>query len=555
MKDKLKILFVSSEVSPFIKTGGLADVAGALPSALKEKGHDVRVVLPEYKQISYDFVKDFKHITDFKMKMVWRDKYVGVNKLDYNGVPTYFIDNKFYFFRDSLYENNDREEQFAFFSRAVLEMIKKIDFKPDIIHCNDWQTGPLALMLKDNYQIYDFYRDIKTVFSIHNLAYQGKFSPEIIGDILGVSYYHFNSGNIRHDSMVNYMKMGIMYSDILNTVSQTYAQEIKTPYFGEGLDYILRMRDNDLYGILNGVDYDEFNPSTDQRIYLNYSKEKINIKYKNKLGLQNELGLKVDKEKPVISIISRLVEQKGMELFPSIIHDLMAQDIQFIVLGTGQKQYEDFFRYVQSRYPNKMRAVIGYDAQLAQKIYAGSDIFLMPSRFEPCGLGQLISMCYGTIPLVKETGGLKDTVVPYNEYDDTGFGFSFDNYNAHDMLYTVKRALDFYNDQKIWQKLIKRAMKQDFSWEKSATKYEKLYNKIVIDIVNKTVKQVQEQKININTANLDSLIKLNGIGENYGKKIIEYRKNNEEFESKEELLKIRGIGKVKFEKIKEMIKV
>lgn len=551
MKDKLKILFVSPEVSPFIKTGGLADVAGALPRALKKRGHDVRVVLPEYKKIAYQYVEQFEHITDFRMKMVWRDKYVGVNKLVYKNVPTYFLDNKFYFFRESLYENGDKDEQYAFFSRAVLEMINQIDFQPDIIHCNDWQTGPLSLMLKDNYQIYDFYREIRTVFSIHNLAYQGKFDPHVVGDILGVSNYHLTSGNIRHDGLVNYMKAGIMYSDIINTVSETYAEEIKTRYYGEGLDYILRMRDNDLYGILNGIDYDEFNPADDKRIYYNYDKENLEDKYKNKLKLQKDLGLEQNKEKPVFSIITRLVEQKGIDLFPAIIDEMMNEDLQFIVLGTGENEYEDFFRYIQSRYPDKISANITYDAELAQKIYAGSDVFIMPSRFEPCGLGQMISMRYGTVPIVKETGGLKDTVEPYNEHEDKGYGFSFSNYNAHDLLFTIKRAISFYQEKNTWHKLIRRAMEQDYSWEKSAVKYEELYNKILVDKNPK----IKADMVNINKADLEEITGLYGIGKAYAKRIIEYRDKKGNFASKQELVNIKGIGKRKYKKLKNKITI
>src|SRR6056297_140266 len=556
MSDKLKILFVSPEVSPFIKTGGLADVAGALPRELKKRGHDVRVVLPEYKKIPDRFVMDFEHVTDFRMKMVWRDKYVGVNKLIYKDVPTYFIDNKYYFFRESIYENGDKGEQYAFFSRAVLEMINKIDFKPDIIHCNDWQTGPLSLMLKDNYQIYDFYNDIRTVFSIHNLAYQGKFEPKIVHDVLGVSNYHITSGNIMHDNLVNYMKTGIMYSDIVNTVSETYAEEIKTEYFGEGLEYILNMRANDLYGIANGIDYDEFDPKNDNRIYKKYDKNNIKNKYENKLQLQKDLGLKQDKNTPVISIVSRLVEQKGIDLFPPIIEDLMKENLQFIVLGTGEYQYEDFFRYVENRYNNKMRAKMTYDANLAQKIYAGSDMFLMPSRFEPCGLGQLISMRYGTVPIVKETGGLKDTVIPFNEYKDTGYGFTFSDYNAHDMLHTIQRALSFYNEEGVWEKLVKRVMVQDYSWEKSARKYEDLYSKLVIDKKAKPkVSKKASKKININKAKTKELITLKGIGNSYAERVVEYRKKKGKFKTKKELMNIKGIGKSKYNKLKDKIRI
>jgi starch synthase len=407
-------------------------------------------------------------------------------------------------------------------------------------------------MLKDNYQIYDFYKDIRTVFSIHNLAYQGKFEPKIVHDVLGVSNYHITSGNIMHDNLVNYMKMGIMYSDIVNTVSETYAEEIKTEYFGEGLDYILNMRANDLYGIANGIDYDEFDPKNDNRIYKTFDKNNIKNKYENKLQLQKDLGLKQGKNTPVISIVSRLVEQKGIDLFPPIIEDLMKENLQFIVLGTGEYQYEDFFRYVENRYNDKMRAKMTYDANLAQKIYAGSDMFLMPSRFEPCGLGQLISMRYGTVPIVKETGGLKDTVAPYNEYIDEGSGFTFSDYNAHDMLYTIKRALSFYHDKNIWRKLVKRVMEQDFSWDKSASKYEELYKKILID---KSPIKVDTKIININKADLNELMNIQGIGKSYAKRIINFRKEQSKFKKKSDLMKINGIGKKKYEKIKNKIRV
>ncbi|MDZ7671772.1 MAG: helix-hairpin-helix domain-containing protein [Halanaerobiales bacterium] len=374
----------------------------------------------------------------------------------------------------------------------------------------------------------------------------------VVHDVLGVSNYHITSGNIMHDNLVNYMKMGIMYSDIINTVSETYAQEIKTKYFGEGLDYILNVRANDLYGIANGIDYDEFDPKNDDSIYKNYDKNNIEDKYENKLQLQKDMGLKQDKDIPVVSIISRLVEQKGNDLFPPIIDSLMNENLQFIVLGTGDYQYEDFFRYVENKYPDKMRAKMTYDANLAQKIYAGSDMFLMPSRFEPCGLGQLISMRYGTVPIVKETGGLKDTVIPYNEYEDKGYGFTFSDYNAHDMLHSIKRALTFYHDKEVWTKLVKRVMDQDFSWEKSANKYEELYKKMVID---QEPKKVESKQININKASLKQLMNIKGIGRTYAKRVINYRDEQGKFSKKSDLMKINGIGKKKYDKIKNKIRV
>ncbi|MGM0436670.1 MAG: glycogen synthase GlgA [Bacillota bacterium] len=479
MSEKLKILFVTSEADPFVKTGGLADVSGSLPQALRKQGHDVRVVLPEYLKMDDKYKKELEHITDFKTNVVWRNEYVGVNKLSNQGVPTYFIDNKFYFNRPTLYENGDKEVQFTFFNRAVLEMLPEIGFKPDIIHFNDWQTGILALLLDDNYRKYDFYKDIKTLYTIHNLRYQGQFDPKIIGDVLGVNYWHWNSGNIRHDGLVNFMKAGIFYADKINTVSETYAEEIKTSYFGEGLDYALRMRSRDLKGIVNGISYDKFDPKTDSDIYYNYDKNNLENKYKNKKELQKEFGLAVNEEIPLIGIVSRLVEQKGIDLVTEIIEETLNKEkLQFVLLGTGQQRYEEYFRNLAQKYPDKVGVKIEYDAKLAQKMYAGLDMFLMPSRFEPCGLSQIISMRYGTIPIVKETGGLKDTVEPYNEFEDSGFGFSFANFNAHDLMYTIRRAISFYRKNDIWKKLMKKAMEKDFSWKHSAQEYIKLYKSL-----------------------------------------------------------------------------
>ena len=479
MPEKLKILFVTSEADPFVKTGGLADVSGSLPQALRKKGHDVRVVLPEYCIMDDKYKKKLEHITDFNIQIVWRNEYAGVNKLSNNGVPTYFIDNKYFFNRSTLYENDDKDVQFTFFNRAVLEMLPEIDFQPDIIHFNDWQTGILALLLADNYRQFDFYEDIKTLYTIHNLRYQGQFNPRIISDVLGINYWHWNSGKIRHNGMVNFMKAGIFYADKINTVSKTYAQEIKTSYFGEGLDYALRMRSPDLQGIVNGISYDKFNPAKDPDIYYNYDKNEIKDKYKNKEGLQKEFGLDINKDIPMIGIVTRLVEQKGIDLIIEIIEEVLnKENIQFVLLGTGRKKYEMFFENLAQKYPKKVGVKITYDAKLAQRMYAGLDMFLMPSKFEPCGLSQLISMRYGTIPIVKETGGLKDTIIPYNEYEDTGFGFSFANFNAHDLMYTIRRAVYFYTKIDTWSKLIKRAMKQNFSWKHSAQEYLKLYSSL-----------------------------------------------------------------------------
>ena len=474
----LKILFVSSEVVPFVKTGGLADVAGFLPREIKKQGHDVRVVMPEYiQQIDDDYLAETEHIAHFRTNVAWRDEYVGVDRLENKGVPTYLIDNKGKFDRPNLYENPDKHVQFAYFCRAVIEMLPKIDFQPDIIHCNDWQTGPLSAMLKTQYQQYSFYENIKTIYTIHNLRYQGQFALDILDDTLALSPDLLPK--IEHDNQVNYMKTGISFADAVNTVSKTYADEIQTPYFGEGLDYVLRYRSEDLYGIVNGIDYDEYDPATDDRIYTNFAADDLAGKKENKLKLQEEMGLPQNPDVPVISIISRLVPQKGLDLIGEVIDELMQEDLQFVLLGTGNSEYEEMFKAAADKYPNKLAANIEYDVDLAQKIYASSDMFLMPSQFEPCGLGQLFSLRYGTIPVVRETGGLNDTVDSYNEYTGEGNGFSFTDYNAEDMLYTIRRAIHYYkNEPEIWEKLVKRAIESDYSWYNSAQEYIQLYKKV-----------------------------------------------------------------------------
>ena len=477
-KDGLNILFVSSEVVPFVKTGGLADVAGFLPQEIKKQGHDVRVVMPEYnQQIDDEYLAETENVAHFRTNVAWRDEYVGVNELENNGVPTYMIDNKEMFDREELYDNPDKHVQFAYFCRAVIEMLPKIDFQPDIIHCNDWQTGPLSAMLKTQYQKYDFYKDIKTIYTVHNLRYQGQFNLEILDDTLALSSDFL--AKIEHNDQVNYMKMGISFADAVNTVSKTYADEIQTPHFGEGLDYVLRYRSEDLYGIVNGIDYDEYDPATDDRIYANFDAEDLSGKTENKLRLQEEMGLPQDENVPVVSIISRLVPQKGLDLIKEAIDDIMKEDLQFVILGTGNEEYEEMFKEVADKYPNKVAANITYDVDLAQKIYASSDMFLMPSQYEPCGLGQLFSLRYGTIPIVRETGGLNDTIQSYNDETGEGNGFSFSHYSAQDLLYTIRRALRYYKNQpEVWENLVKRAINSDYSWHNSAQEYIDLYKKV-----------------------------------------------------------------------------
>jgi len=475
----LKILFVSAEVSPFYKTGGLADVAGSLPLTLKKMGHDIRVVMPEYKLIPAEYRKMLKHICHFRTILSWRNEYIGINTLEYKDMQYYFIDNKSFFYQDNIYESNAKHIQYALFCKAVLDMLPHIEFKPDVIHCNDWHTGPLCLYLKEIYNN-EFYNGIKTVFTIHNLKYQGQFGTEIIEDVLGLNFYeHYYRGDIIHDGLVNYMKMGIIFSDIVTSVSKTYVEEIKTPYFGEGLDYALRMRGDKINGILNGLDYDEYNPAHDQDIYCTYCISNLEGKALNKQRLQEELNLQVNSEKPIIGLISRFYEQKGLDLIMAVIDEIMSLGLQFVVLGTGETKYENFFREYEWKYPDRLSTNIKYDHSLAKKIYAGSDLFLVPSRFEPCGLTQLISLRYGTIPIVRETGGLKDTIRSYNEFTGEGNGFSFTNYNAHDLLYTIKRALDIYQNKKVWEILLNRGMESDYSWNKSAREYLDLYSELV----------------------------------------------------------------------------
>jgi starch synthase len=477
MMDNLKVLFASSEVEPFAKTGGLADVAGSLPKALKKLGADIRVVMPKYKGIPQKFVQQMEYIGYIYVDVGWRHQYCGLLKTEYDGVTVYFIDNEYYFYRDGLYGYHDEAEQFIFFSKALIEMLPRIDFKPDIIHCNDWQTGVVSLLLNAHYKRHDFYKDVKTVFTIHNLKYQGIFPKEVLTDLMGIGWEYFTPDGIEFYDHVNCLKAGLAYSDIINTVSKTYAEEIKYDFFGENLQGIIRKRSNDLYGIVNGIDVEVNNPATDKRLFVNYDVEHLEGKYENKRRLQESLGLPVRDDIPIIGIISRLVAQKGFDLIACVLDEILREDVQLVVLGTGEYQYENMFRCAAANYPTKVSANILYDGTLAQRIYAGSDMFLMPSLFEPCGLSQLFSLRYGTIPIVRETGGLNDTIQSYNEVTGEGNGFSFTNYNAHDMLYTIRRAIHFYYNKDVWSKLIKRGMRQNFSWDKSASEYIELYHK------------------------------------------------------------------------------
>jgi starch synthase len=473
--ENLKILFASSEVVPFAKTGGLADVAGSLPKAIKAIGVDIRVVMPKYKCIPKKYTEKMELVSSFYVNVVWRRQLCGIYKLELDGVVYYFVENDFYFNRDGLYGYFDQAEQFTFFNRAFLEMLPHINFQPDVVHFNDWQTGIGSLLLESDYKELKFYKDMQSLFTIHNIKYQGVFPKEIMDSVLGLNWEYFHLNGLEHNDQVNFMKAGIAYSSIINTVSKTYADEIKYDFFGEGLNGIINRRSEDVYGILNGIDYDHNNPSTDKRLYVNFSSRSINGKYENKKLLQEELKLPV-KDVPLIGIISRLVDQKGFDLIDCVIMEILQMDIQLVVLGTGEHRYENTFRWAGEVFPDKVSANIKYDDILAQRIYAGSDMFLMPSLFEPCGLSQMFSMRHGTIPLVRETG-LNDTVRPYNEFTGEGNGFTFTSYNAHDMLYTIRRAAEFYHNKSTWEMLVKRVMKEDFRWEKSAAEYIELYRK------------------------------------------------------------------------------
>ncbi len=473
--NNMHILFASSEVFPFAKTGGLGDVAGSLPKAISKLGADIRVVMPNYKSIPKEYKDNMEFMGYIFVDLSWRHQYCGILKLVHETVTYYFLDNEYYFGRNELYGDYDEAEQFTFFSKAVIEMLPLIGFKPDIIHCNDWQTGIVSLLLKANYKQPHFSK-IKTVFTIHNLKYQGIFPKNVLSDLMNVDWQYFTSDGIEYHDCVNYMKAGLVYSDSISTVSPTYAQEIKTDFYGEGLKDIVVKRSKDLYGILNGIDYDKNDPKTDGRIYTHYSADNISLKYDNKKKLQEELGLPVRPEVPVLGIISRLTAQKGFDLIEYVLEELIRMDIQLVLLGKGDEHYKYVFENAAYWHKDKISANITFNDMLAQRIYAGSDMFLMPSLFEPCGLGQIFSFRYGSVPIVRETGGLNDTVLSYNDETGAGNGFTFADYNAHDMLNTVRRAVNFYYDRKdIWRLIVERGMRADFSWNKSAKEYMRMY--------------------------------------------------------------------------------
>lgn len=476
---KMQIVFASAECAPFVKTGGLGDVAGSLPAALVRAGAEVIVMVPKYATIKDEYKSQMKHFSDFYVSLGWRSEYCGLEKLEHDGVTYMFIDNERYFARDYPYGFFDDGERFAFFSKAITESLQHLPegFECDILHCNDWQTALAPVFLREFYQGLPLYDRVKTVFSIHNVAFQGQFSDTVMEDILGVAHIPAAASQLRCDACsINYMLGALRYADAITTVSPTYAGEIQTPEFGKGLDGVLRERSYALQGILNGIDVAGFDPATDKRIAANYTVEDRSGKAVCKAKLQEELGLEVRDDRPLMVMVTRLTRQKGMDLVMYALDRILAGGVQVAVLGTGDRDYEDGLRYFQDKYPGTMAARIEFDPALSQRMYAAADMFLMPSKFEPCGLSQIIAMRYGTLPIVRETGGLKDTVIPYNEFTGEGTGFSFSNFNGDEMGDAVFRAARlFWDNRDVWNQLVTQAMSQDFSWTRSADKYLDLY--------------------------------------------------------------------------------
>ncbi|OAM92557.1 starch synthase [Pelosinus fermentans] len=484
----IKVLIAAAEAVPFAKTGGLGDVIGSLPKELIKQGVDARVIMPNYQDIPEGFKSQMVFKNHFFVQVGWRQQYCGILEFVYEGVTFYFADNEYYFKRHGFYGYGDDAERFGFFCRAVLEALDKIDFTPDIIHCHDWHTGMISVLLDAHYREKPKYKKIKTLFTIHNLKYQGVFSQDIIHDILSLDWKYFTPEGVEFHKAVNFMKGGLAYADMISTVSRTYAKEIQDPYFGEELDGFLRKRQNRLVGIVNGIDYAVYNPATDKLISATYDVDTIENKKKNKMELQARLGLPVREDVPVIAIVSRLVSAKGLDLVERMFQDVVKQaaiagrdtyDIQLVVLGTGEARYENFFKYMAWQYPGKVSANIMFDEDLAHQIYAGADMFLMPSLYEPCGIGQLIAMRYGCLPIVREIGGLRDTVRSYNQEICEGNGFTFVNYNAHEMADTINWALKTFQDKECWNKIVKNAMLSDYSWQKSAKEYKEMYQKLI----------------------------------------------------------------------------
>ena len=492
----MKILFATSECMPFVKTGGLADVVGALPREIMKTGEDVRVILPLYKAIGPEWREQMQHLLYFYVNLGWRRQYVGIETMSYGGITFYFVDNEQYFGRDYIYGmGGDEGERFAFFSRAVLEAMSKIDFIPDVLHCHDWQTGLIPILLKAQYQQLELYKNIKTVYTIHNLQYQGLFPIDMMEDLLYLGPWAYTSDALEFFGMCSCMKGGIVFADEVTTVSPTYSQEIQTAYYGERLDGLLRSRVDHLSGILNGIDVVDYDPEHDPMIVKNYTADTFDQKVENKLALQRELGLTVDAEIPMIAMISRLSGQKGLDLVECVLPEIMSTGAQLVVLGMGESRYVDLFSWAQWKYPSQVSANFQMNHVLAHKIYSAADLFLMPSLFEPCGLSQLISLRYGTLPVTRETGGLRDTVLAYNEYTGDGNGFTFLYYNAHDMLHVIENAVRmFHNQRDIFNGLAIRAMRGQYGWDQSASKYLDLYKKLTASVAEKEEAPAEPKK-------------------------------------------------------------
>ena len=503
----MKILFVASEAAPFIKTGGLADVMGALPKALQTLGIETALVIPNYEGVGESYKNAMETVYEGSLDLSWRNQYLGVKKLVQDGIPVYFIDNEYYFKRDKLYGYDDDAERFAYFAKAALTMLHYIDFKPDVIHTNDWHTGLLGAYLKEDFMQDPFYQGMKNIYTIHNLKYQGVFGREIVEDVLGLPLRLLYNGNIENAGNVNFMKAGMCYADFITTVSPSYAEEITYPYFGEGLEDYVGLCADKISGILNGLDEKEYDPETDPHIPVRFNADDVLVKKPlAKEALQRELGLTVNREVPVLAMVTRLVEAKGLDLFIHIMDELMEEQVQLIVVGTGDEEYANALRELAWRHPGSVSVNILFNEGLARRVYAGADMFIMPSRYEACGLSQMIAMRYGTIPVVRETGGLKDSVINFDKYNmPEGNGFNFANFNAHELLFTIKRALTCYEATPLWEKIVANAMRSDNSWNRSAQAYADLYAKIAGETV--TAEPVSEEQIEKTTEDILQAVK------------------------------------------------
>ena len=481
IRPDVRVLFAAFEVSPFMKTGGLGDVAGALPQYLNDLGVDTRVITPLFSSIKEEYRKKMKKVAEFYVPFSWRNQYLGVYEYKHYNTIIYFLDNEYYFKRDKAYGYFDDGERIAFFSKALLETIEYIDFEPDVLHLNDWHTALSAVYLREMYQGLEKFRKLKTIFTVHNLKFQGKFDPKMITDPLDLERYPNAKRQLLEKDAVNFMRGALNYADCITTVSPTYADEVKNSFFGEGLEEIFNRRASIFRGIVNGIDYFAYNPYEDTNIFMNYNFNTLPLKKINKLGLQKELGLKEDDSVCMIGLISRLTEQKGLDLLDAIFEEMInSLDVQFVMLGQGDKKYEDAFRYFENKYKGKVSSSIWFSEERSRKIYAASDLILVPSVFEPCDLSQLIAMRYLTLPIVRKTGGLKDTVIPYNKFTKEGTGFAFQNINAHELLFTIKEAVTlYYEDKKTFNVLVKNASEKDYSWGKSAKEYKHLYLELV----------------------------------------------------------------------------